>query len=113
MIGDPTTILGSTVLAAIVSGAALGVREWIARRNKRRTDAARLSQAAREHRVDAAIQQNQMLLQQVQLLWGENAAVKERERKCDERYRALEERFRQLERRCAALQARINQLDLA
>lgn len=110
---DPTTILGSTVLAAVVSGAALWVREWLSRRSERRGEAARLSLAAQEQRIEAAIRQSQLLLQQVQLLWAENAALKQRERECDERYRALEERFRLLERRCERLQRRIEQLDPA
>lgn len=113
MMADPTTILGSTVLAAVVSGAALGLREWLARRNERRGEAARLSLAAQEQRIDAAVRQSQLLLQQVQLLWAENAALKQREQECDERYRTLEERFRLLERRYDRLQRRIDHLNPA
>jgi hypothetical protein len=90
-------ILAPTVVAAVVSGAALLARELIAGR----TSAGRARARDEGRRL-------QLLLEQTRLLWDENARLRRRERECEGRYRALAQRFGNLERRCRDLRRRLD-----
>ena len=103
-------IITPSVVAALVTGLALVARELVTARGKAR--GARLaSLAAAARRADEiGARHDAGLLRQVQLLWSENADLKERESECEARYRALEQRCLGLERQCDRLRRRIDGL---
>ena len=101
-------LLAPTVSAAIVSAAALILREILVRHAQRRDGRARLDLDKTTRRDDHVIEQTRVLLQQIQLLWSENAALKRREAECEARYRDLERRCRVVERQCDLLRRRLD-----
>lgn len=81
-------ILAPTVVAAIVSGAAIIVREVLAGRLKQRD----------------------VLLREVESLWKRNHELRASEAFCQRRCRALSRRLSGVEQRCASLRDRLDQL---
>ena len=74
-------ILTPTVVAAIVSAGALIARELLAGRF-----------TARQSRDEQHLRRQGVLMEQVRLLWTENAALRRREADCERRHRMLARR---------------------
>lgn len=98
--------LPPTVLAAIVSGATLLLREAVGRG----TRAARLRQDRRRLEGELSFQGQEALLKQVQALWSENATLKACEADLRARCRTLERMCSDLERSNRMLEAQIDRL---
>lgn len=97
-----------TVVAALVSGLALVLRDALGRRGER----AKLTENARRHDDDVSIRGQELLLKQIESLWRENAAGRAREAESRQRCRDLEKRCEALVARCAELQQMLEQLRL-
>ena len=105
-----TDVLTPTAVAALVSGATLLAREAVCRLGRRRDLRERLAADGERSRGELAVQQSSLLLQQIQLLWTENAALKRAETECVQRHRELERRCRELEASCESLTRRLDGL---
>ncbi len=107
---NPTlmAILTPTVVAAIVSAAALLGREFVTGRGER----AKLAAERRRVDDDFAIRGQELLLKQIESLWRENANGKGREAESRQRCRELERQCSTLEQRCRDLEAEVAALCL-
>lgn len=92
-------ILTPTVVAAIVSAGALIARELLAGRF-----------TARQSRDEQDLRRQDVLMEQVRLLWTENANLRRREADCEHRHRMLARRCGDLERLCGVLRRRVDRL---
>jgi len=105
MIASPWAagLVAPTVVAAAVSAIALVLRELIARRG----EPARLRQNRLEIEGDLAMRSQEVLLQQIEALWRENASVKAREAQSRAQCQVLETQCAELERRCIELEGHL------
>lgn len=103
-------ILAPTVVAAVVSAAALLARELLVSRARKRDYASHTTAQGERSRQDRKVKQHAVLLQQIQLLWAENTQLRQREADCEQRYRDLERRCADLERCCGDLRRRLDRL---
>jgi hypothetical protein len=92
-------ILTPTVVAAIVSGGALIAREMLAGRF-----------TARQSRDEQDLRRQGLVIEQVRLLWTQNATLRRREADCERRCRLLARRCAELERVCGVLRRRVDRL---
>lgn len=101
-----TDLAAPTVVAAVVSGAALLVRELLSTRGERN----KLHAERRRHEDDFALRGQELLLKQIDSLWRENAAGRAREAESRQRCRELERQCLQLEQRCRDLETTLKHL---
>ena len=92
-------LLAPTVIAAVVSGAAIIAREMVSTRA-----------GSRRSRGERRLLRHAALLDQVQRLWQENARLRREELACRRRQRNLERRCTRLERSCRSLRRRLDGL---
>ncbi len=100
------SLLAPTVVAAVVSGVALLVRELVGRKGQ----ATRLRHERRRFEEEFSLQGQEALLKQVQALWSENATLKACEAELRSRCRLLERTCSDLERQNRSLESQIDRL---